>query len=201
MSATQSRGLRARWLARGAGAAVAVLAVAAGWAWTQMAAPTGQNFPVAKVLSLRTTPSAPVAPLAAPRETAPVAPPPTPQNVVPAVPGRPASLVPVFADAAKQTPAIKLEDGKVMSIPGKRLNIIPMLKDTDPTDQLHIRTWLQNGDVLQYFHPENKDTRSLMDRRASHVAMYYDYKRADGQEFVHHIDNPNSYGPQFNHAP
>ncbi len=91
--------------------------------------------------------------------------------------------------------------GGIASVKGARLNIIPMLRDTDPTDQAHIRAWMQNGDVQVYFHPETRDTKGQMDRRASHVAMFYDYKKADGREFVHHVDNPNSYGPQFNHAP
>lgn len=103
----------------------------------------------------------------------------------------------------EETPVVRLEGSEAnTSVKGLRLNIIPMLKETDPLDQKHIAEWMQNGDVMVYFHPEQSDQKSLMDRRTSHVAMYYEYKDAQGKVIArHHIDNPNNYGPQFNHSP
>ena len=79
------------------------------------------------------------------------------------------------------------------------VNIIPMLPDTDPADQTHIKEWLRDGDVLVYIHPEDTSPKDQMERRSSHVAMHYEYTKQDGTEIVHHIDNPNSYGPRYNH--
>jgi DNA uptake protein ComE-like DNA-binding protein len=94
-----------------------------------------------------------------------------------------------------------LEDGTRVD-PKGYLNIIPMLKDTDPLKQTHIRKYMRNGDVIMYFHPEYTGMKSQMDRRASHVAMHYDYKdTAANREYVHHVDNPNGYGPRYNHSP
>jgi hypothetical protein len=96
--------------------------------------------------------------------------------------------------------AVILEDGTKVKTEGY-VNIVPLLKDTDPTKQVHLRKVMKDGDILVYFHPEYTDTANQMERRASHVAMHYDYKAANGREYVHHIDNPNGYGPQYNHEP
>ncbi len=102
----------------------------------------------------------------------------------------------------KANPVVKLADGTLAGPKGKGLNIIPLLKNTDPTNQVYLRKWLKNGDVLAFFHPSQSSMRNLMDRRVSHVAMHYDYKSPiNGKEFVHHIDNPNNYGPRYNYAP
>lgn len=87
------------------------------------------------------------------------------------------------------------ESGRALAVPGG-LKIIPMLKDTSPKDQVHIKAALDNGDVISYVHPEDTSMAGLMERRASHVAMHYE----EG-DIVHHIDNPNGYGPPYNHAP
>ncbi len=105
-------------------------------------------------------------------------------------------------DANKEFPAVKDASGKIYGPKGRWLNIIPLLKDTDPTKQAHLRGWLKNGDILMFFHPEQTSTRNAMDRRASHVAMHYDYKSPyNNKEFVHHVDNPNNYGPRYNYTP
>ncbi len=91
-------------------------------------------------------------------------------------------------------------DGNYVTAPGTQ-NIIPMLKETAPENQTHIRFAMQNGDVISYVHPEYTDMKNLMERRASHVAMHYDLTLEDGRELVHHIDNPNGYGPMYNHKP
>jgi len=81
------------------------------------------------------------------------------------------------------------------------VNLIPMLKDTDPSEQEHIRRIMKNGDVLVYVHPESTGGKGAMERRASHVAMHYELTLENGREMVHHIDNPNDYGPLYNHRP
>ncbi len=91
-------------------------------------------------------------------------------------------------------------DGKKID-PLGYVNIIPMLGDTDPAEQEHIKKFMQNGDIIVYLHPEDSGNQAAMERRASHVAMHYEHKAADGTELVHHIDNPNSYGPRYNHRP
>jgi DNA uptake protein ComE-like DNA-binding protein len=92
-------------------------------------------------------------------------------------------------------------DGKGIDPPGY-INIIPMLADTDPTEQVHIEEFLEDGDVLVYFHPEYiGNPKDMMERRSSHVAMHYEHETDSGQKIVHHIDNPNSYGPRYNHSP
>ena len=102
-------------------------------------------------------------------------------------------------DANKEFPVVK--DGNKISGPkGRHVNIIPLLKNTDPSKQKHIIDWLEDGDVLSYFHPENLSAGELMERRASHVAMHYEYE-IGGKKHVHHIDNPNNYGPRYNHVP
>ncbi len=102
----------------------------------------------------------------------------------------------------KSNPVVKLADGRVTGPKGKGLNIIPLLKNTDPTAQVHLRKWMKNGDVVTFFHPEYNSMRQLMDRRVSHVAMHYDYKSPHtGREYVHHFDNPNNYGPRYNYPP
>ncbi|MFN3202880.1 MAG: hypothetical protein ACE366_31095 [Bradymonadia bacterium] len=94
-----------------------------------------------------------------------------------------------------------LEDGTQIDPPGY-VNIIPMYRDTDPTKQNQIRKYMKNGDVIVYFHPEFTETKDHMERRASHIAMHYDITDpVTGQEMVHHIDNPNGYGPMYNHRP
>lgn len=95
-------------------------------------------------------------------------------------------------------PVVIDKGGNAVAPPVGYVNIIPMLMDTDPLQQKHITSSLQDGDVLVYFHPEDIDGKSVMERRVSHVAMYYDSKDL-GQRRVHHIDNPHSYGPEFNH--
>jgi hypothetical protein len=105
-------------------------------------------------------------------------------------------------DPSKEFPAVKDASGKIFGPKGRFLNIIPLLKDTDPTKQAHLRSWLKNGDILMFFHPEQNTMRNAMDRRASHVAMHYDYKSPyNDKEFVHHVDNPNNYGPRYNYTP
>jgi hypothetical protein len=100
----------------------------------------------------------------------------------------------------KPNPVIKTVDGKFLGPKGRGLNIIPLLKNTDPTAQVHLRKWMKSGDVLTFFHPEQGGSGT--DRRVSHVAMHYDYKSPlTGKEYVHHIDNPNNYGPRYNFAP
>ncbi|MFN3202881.1 MAG: hypothetical protein ACE366_31100 [Bradymonadia bacterium] len=94
-----------------------------------------------------------------------------------------------------------LEDGTRIDPPGY-VNIIPMYRDTDPTKQNQIRKYMKNGDVIVYFHPEFTSIKDHMERRASHIAMHYDITDpVTGQEMVHHIDNPNGYGPMYNHRP
>jgi hypothetical protein len=85
--------------------------------------------------------------------------------------------------------------GEYVAAPGN-LKVIPMLKNTAPKDQKWIKQELNDGDVISYVHPEDGRMQDVMERRASHVAMHYE----EG-ELVHHIDNPNGYGPQYNHAP
>ena len=121
-------------------------------------------------------------------------------------------LPPIWDQTAKREPNGELhqETGDEVAVidrqgnkidPVGYVNIIPMLKDTDPSKQVHIRDIMQNGDVIVYVHPEQTGTRGAMERRASHVGMHYEYEAADGRELVHHIDNPNSYGPIYNHRP
>lgn len=104
-------------------------------------------------------------------------------------------------------PTVILPNGSRVSNDKGHINIIPLLKDTDPRQQKQLREVMQDGDVLVYFHPEDKDTNKQMERRASHVAMHYDMKAdkrwagKEGEAPVHHIDNPNNYGPQYNHPP
>ena len=112
----------------------------------------------------------------------------------------------LHVDAA-QDPSVKeniqllLEDGTKIDPPGY-LNIVPLYKDTDPKDQANLRQIMQNGDIIVYFHPEYTDIKDQMERRTSHVAMHYDITDpATDRELVHHIDNPNSYGPRYNHRP
>ena len=97
---------------------------------------------------------------------------------------------------------VKTADGQWVAAPG-RMKVIPMLKDTAPNKQVYIKGLMKNGDVISYVHPEQTTLDSLMERRASHVAMHYTMDTdADGEaDIVHHIDNPNGYGPQYNHAP
>ncbi|MCA9625746.1 MAG: hypothetical protein KC731_42280, partial [Myxococcales bacterium] len=81
------------------------------------------------------------------------------------------------------------------------VNIIPMYQNTKPTEQSQIKEFLRDGDVIVYIHPEQTGARGPMERRASHVGMHYEYTTEGGEELVHHIDNPNSYGPVYNHLP
>ena len=121
-------------------------------------------------------------------------------------------LPPVWDQTAKRLPSGELveETGNEIAVidrdgnkvdPVGYVNIIPMLKDTDPSKQKHIREFMKNGDVIVYFHPEQTGARGAMERRASHVGMHYEYETADGRSLLHHIDNPNSYGPIYNHRP
>lgn len=87
------------------------------------------------------------------------------------------------------------KQNQVLAVPGG-LNIIPMLQNTAPNEQKHIKAALDDGDVISYVHPEDDGMAGLMERRASHVAMHYE----EG-DTVHHIDNPNGYGPPYNHSP
>ncbi len=126
--------------------------------------------------------------------------------------GLQAGLPPVWDQTAKREPngALHQETGTeyaVIDRDGKKIdptgyvNIIPMLKDTDPSKQQHIIKMMNDGDVIVYFHPEQTGARGAMERRASHVGMHYEYEAGDGRLLVHHIDNPNSYGPIYNHRP
>ncbi|MBW2525764.1 MAG: helix-hairpin-helix domain-containing protein [Deltaproteobacteria bacterium] len=121
-------------------------------------------------------------------------------------------LPPIWDQTAKREPSGELhqETGTEYGVidwdgvpidPVGYVNLIPMLPDTDPAEQTHIRSYLEDGDVIVYFHPEQTGTRAGMERRASHVGMHYEYRAQDGRELVHHIDNPNSYGPVYNHRP
>ena len=102
---------------------------------------------------------------------------------------------------AKDKKYLAVKNGSALDGPtGKRINIIPLLKNTDPSKQKHIIEWLEDGDVLSYFHPEYLRADTLNERRASHVAMHYEVD-VDGKTHVHHIDNPNNYGPRYNHPP
>lgn len=89
--------------------------------------------------------------------------------------------------------------GRYVAAPG-RLSVIPMQRETAPARQQHIKDALQDGDVITYVHPEYFALKNLMERRASHVAMHYELSVGE-QLLVHHIDNPNGYGPQYNHEP
>jgi hypothetical protein len=126
--------------------------------------------------------------------------------------GLQAGLPPVWDLTAKRLPngEIVEETGTEVAVidrqgnkvdPTGYVNIIPMLKDTDPNNQVHIKQFMKNGDVLVYVHPEQTGARGAMERRASHVGMHYEYTTEDGREMLHHIDNPNSYGPIYNHRP
>ncbi len=102
---------------------------------------------------------------------------------------------------SKEQVQLILEDGSRVDPPGY-LNIISLLRDTEPENQTHLRAHMRNGDIIVYFHPEFSSVTQMMERRASHVAMHYDEPSPkNGQETVHHIDNPNGYGPRYNHRP
>lgn len=122
------------------------------------------------------------------------------------------TLPPVWDQTAKREPNGELhqETGEEIAVidregneidPVGYVNIVPMLKDTDPAKQVHIKKILNDGDVIVYVHPEQVSARGAMERRASHVGMHYEHETADGRELMHHIDNPNSYGPIYNHRP
>ncbi len=121
-------------------------------------------------------------------------------------------LPPIWDQTAKREPDGKkhVETGTEYAVidregntidPAGYVNIIPMYQDTDPSNQEHIKKFMNDGDVIVYFHPEQTGTRGAMERRASHVGMHYELTTEDGRELVHHIDNPNSYGPIYNHRP
>jgi hypothetical protein len=106
----------------------------------------------------------------------------------------------VHKDDPESYPIINIvDDGKKIDPPGY-LNIIA-LKNTERHMQDEVRAYLQNGDILVYFHPEDNDTTQF---RMHHAAMFYDTGEGPlainigGVPYVHHIDNPVSYGPALN---
>lgn len=106
-------------------------------------------------------------------------------------------------DAPEEHPIINIVDNGQQIDPPGYLNIIAQL-NAERQDQTEIRQYLRNGDILVYFHPEDSDTTQF---RMHHAAMFYDTGEGplainlDGVPFVHHIDNPVSYGPAFNSGP
>jgi hypothetical protein len=131
------------------------------------------------------------------------------QNVQP---GYPTLFFASYAEAKKGIAAIKTKtkvsyqivvisaEGEFVAAPGK-LNVVPLLKETAPAEQKHLRKVMRDGDVISYVHPESLGFKQAMERRSSHVAMHYTLTLDDGRELVHHIDNPNGYGPEYNHKP
>ncbi len=103
-------------------------------------------------------------------------------------------------DDPARHPIVNIIDGDRHIDPPGYLNIIA-LKNAERHQQDEIRGALRNGDILVYFHPEDHDTTQY---RMHHAAMYYDTGSGplaislNGTPFVHHIDNPVSYGPSFN---
>lgn len=103
-------------------------------------------------------------------------------------------------DDPEEAPIVNIIDGGQMIDPPGYLNIIAQL-NADRTEQMEINQHLRNGDILVYFHPEDSDTTQF---RMHHAAMFYDTGEGplaislDGEPFIHHIDNPVSYGPAFN---
>ena len=95
-----------------------------------------------------------------------------------------------------------IDAGQELDPPGY-LNILA-LKNASRHEQDEIREYLRNGDILVYFHPEDDDVTQF---RMHHAAMYYDTGQGplaislNGVPYVHHIDNPTSYGPAFNAGP
>jgi len=93
------------------------------------------------------------------------------------------------------------EQGNRIDPPGY-LNIVA-LRRAERHQQQELRSTLRNGDILVYFHPEDDDTTQY---QMHHAAMYYDTGSGplaismpgSGEPFVHHVDNPTSYGPAFN---
>lgn len=106
-------------------------------------------------------------------------------------------------DDPANRPIINYIDGEDRIDPPGYLNVIALL-NAERHEQDEIRRYLRNGDVLLYIHPEDKDTTQS---QAHHAAMYYDTGSGplaislNGVPFVHHIDNPDSYGPTFNAGP
>ncbi len=103
-------------------------------------------------------------------------------------------------DDPSHAPIINVIDGdRQIDIPGY-LNIIA-LKNAERDQQDEVRAHLRNGDILVYFHPEDHDTTQY---RMHHAAMFYDTGEGplaialNGVPYVHHIDNPVSYGPALN---
>lgn len=104
-------------------------------------------------------------------------------------------------DDALNHPIVNIidEQGNRIDPPGY-LNIVA-LRRTERAQQAELRSTLRNGDLLVYFHPEDDDFTQY---QIHHAAMYYD--TGDGPlaisvgdvPFVHHVDNPTSYGPAFN---
>lgn len=91
------------------------------------------------------------------------------------------------------------EQGNRLDPPGY-LNIVA-LRRAERAQQAELRSTLRNGDLLVYFHPEDDDTTQYT---IHHAAMYYDTGSGPlaislgDTPFVHHVDNPTSYGPAFN---
>ncbi len=106
-------------------------------------------------------------------------------------------------DDATGSPIVNIIDNGQMIDPPGYLNIIAQL-NAERQDQTEIRQHLHNGDILVYFHPEDDDTTQF---RMHHAAMFYDTGEGplaislDGVPFIHHVDNPVSYGPAFNSGP
>ena len=109
----------------------------------------------------------------------------------------------LHVDDPANNPIVNIVDGGRMIDPPGYLNIIAQL-NAERHDQTEIRQYLENGDILVYFHPEDQDTTQF---RMHHAAMFYDTGEGPlaislgGVPFVHHIDNPMSYGPAFNSGP
>jgi hypothetical protein len=106
----------------------------------------------------------------------------------------------LHVDDPEKYAIINIIDGDKKIDPPGYLNIIA-LKNSERHMQDEVRAYLQNGDILVYFHPEDHDTTQF---RMHHAAMFYDTGEGPlainvgGVPYVHHIDNPVSYGPALN---
>lgn len=109
----------------------------------------------------------------------------------------------LHVDDPANHPIVNIVDNGQMIDPPGYLNIIAQL-NAERHEQTEVRNYLRNGDILVYFHPEDQDTTQF---RMHHAAMFYDTGEGplaislDGVPFVHHVDNPVSYGPAFNAGP
>ncbi len=105
----------------------------------------------------------------------------------------------LHVDAPETNPIINIIDGDKKIDPPGYLNIIANF-NVARHRQTEIMDNLRNGDILVYFHPEWSNTT---DYQMGHAAMYYQTDEGPlainlgGIPYVHHIDNPLSYGPAF----